>query len=578
MKQHNISGFRAGVGTSDRSRQARWCAEERRLAIVAYRVSLKRALNQPDLVRRASAMKSAEKEITQLVTTTAVLPTKRALMTRAQISGMIPAHSFIKEKEHADGTFDKTKCRMVAGGNFIDSATVGETYAPVMFPASLMIMLNLAAIDGDEIGTCDIDGAYLVPDLIPGEEPIFVHIDAVQAAILVRLFPRFADCLEADGGMILKLGKYLYGLPQAGNRFYMFLKAVFLSMHFVATPEDQCLFSRGEGASRVVAGSHVDDIISKGKSLALDRFYAEFRSKFKITIERGPHISFTGLSITRQGPKLISVAQTGYRRTLISRFSADIARVKRVQKVPAPPWLLHPAPANDPPYDKTHYLSMIMSVMFMARLTRVDLLFVCVYLATFTSAPTMSHYLHACRLLKYIADSPNYGILYKGQTNGQQVTCRVYSDGAEGTHASGHGQCGIVVTLNSGYICARSSKVTMVTLSASEVERFASAEGATYAVFVTAIIPRFGHKLDGPVHMHMDSTAAEAAISREGPFARNKHILYKKGFVKELKEQGVIDTTHTPGKDLVADMLTKPMPYDPLLRHIKKAGLVSLAT
>ena len=124
-------------------------------------------------------------------------------------------------------------------------------------------------------------------------------------------------------------------------------------MHFAPTIEDQCLFSRGEGASRVMAGSHVDDIISKGKGAALDRFYAEFRSKFRITVERGPRISFIGLSITRQGPHAITVAQTGYRRTLLSRFSADMAHINRAQKVPAQPWILKRPLAGDSPQDKT---------------------------------------------------------------------------------------------------------------------------------------------------------------------------------------------------------------------------------
>ena len=221
-----------------------------------------------------------------------------------------------------------------------------------------------------------------------------------------------------------------------------------------------------------------------------------------------------------------------------------------------------------------------MSLMFLARLTRADILFACVYLATFTSAPTMSHYLHACRLLRYVSDSPNYGVLFRRQAgpDAHQVVCRVYSDGAEGTHASGHGQCGIFVTLGSGYICARSSKVTMVTLSASEVERFALAEGGTYAVFMHAIIPRFGHTLAGPIRLHMDSTSAEASTSREGPFSRNKHILYKKGFVRELKEAGIVDTVHTAGPELCADMLTKPVPLAPLGRFIQKIGLVALAS
>jgi len=49
-----------------------------------------------------------------------------------------------------------------------------------------------------------------------------------------------------------------------------------------------------------------------------------------------------------------------------------------------------------------------------------------------------------------------------------------------------------------------------VTLSASEAERFGTAEGGTYAVFMTAIITRFGHSLEGPVHMHMDRHTVRA--------------------------------------------------------------------
>ena len=104
----------------------------------------------------------------------------------------------------------------------------------MLLPIVVMIMLDLAAKDdGGEVGTCDIEGTYLAPDLLPGEKPIFVHVDAVTAGITIRLLPQFADCLEPDGSLILKLGKYLYGLPQAGNRSYVFLKAVLLSMHFM---------------------------------------------------------------------------------------------------------------------------------------------------------------------------------------------------------------------------------------------------------------------------------------------------------------------------------------------------------
>lgn len=53
---------------------------------------------------------------------------------------------------------------------------------------------------------------------LPGEKPIFVHVDAVTATTIFRLPPQYGDCLEPDGSLILKLGMYLYGLPQAGSQ------------------------------------------------------------------------------------------------------------------------------------------------------------------------------------------------------------------------------------------------------------------------------------------------------------------------------------------------------------------------
>ena len=101
-----------------------------------------------------------------------------------------------------------------------------------------------------------------------------------------------------------------------------------------------------------------------------------------------------------------------------------MAHINRAQKVPAQPWILKQAPAGDPPQDKTQYLSIVMSLMFLARLTRADILFACVYLATFTSAPTRSHYLHACRLLRYVSDSPNYGVLFRRQAGQARMRIR----------------------------------------------------------------------------------------------------------------------------------------------------------
>ncbi len=41
---------------------------------------------------------------------------------------------FLKEKLLANGEFDRMKARLVAGGNFVDARSVGETNAPTVNP------------------------------------------------------------------------------------------------------------------------------------------------------------------------------------------------------------------------------------------------------------------------------------------------------------------------------------------------------------------------------------------------------------------------------------------------------------
>jgi hypothetical protein len=151
-----------------------------------------------------------------------------------------------------------------------------------------------------------------------------------------------------------------------------------------------------EGALRVMAGSHVEDIISKGKSAVLGRFYAEFQSKFRIIIQRGPHI----LSLTRQSSRAITAVQPDGPQT-----DSDIVLCDR----------------------RTSLIAPTMSSYFEANPTG------CVLPAVYTVMPLRTHM---------------------------------------------HRDTG-TVALWSGYISARSSKITMVTLSASEAERTEQRAGPT---------------------------------------------------------------------------------------------------
>ena len=52
--------------------------------------------------------------------------------------------------------------------------------------------------------------------------------------------------------------------------------------------------------------------------------------------------------------------------------------------------------------------------------------------------------------------------------------------------------------------------------------------------------------------------------------AASKHIALADHYVREQQERGTITVTHVPTKDMIADLLTKPLVFADFKRHADK--------
>ena len=181
--------------------------------IRTYRVSVKKALENPNLALRELAMKAILEELLNLWTMGALVPVKFCNIPAGERSSIINGHMFLTEKYTADNAFDKMKARYVAGGNELLEQNIGDTYSPTVNIISVMTLINLAAIEDRELRAMDIKGAYLIPDIKPGESNIYVRMDRRTSQIFVQAKPELESYLDAKGCMIFRLRKYLYGLP-----------------------------------------------------------------------------------------------------------------------------------------------------------------------------------------------------------------------------------------------------------------------------------------------------------------------------------------------------------------------------
>ena len=127
--------------------------------------------------------------------------------------------------------------------------------------------------------------------------------------------------------------------------------------------------------------------------------------------------------------------------------------------------------------DRSQYVSLCMSLMFLARMTRADLLLSVTVCSTRSSNATSGDLVILKRILAYLAHVPNYGIRYVG---GKAMVFRSYVDSSHALHKDGRGHGGLFLTLGSGYVFAKSGKLKTSTLSSTESENNMMCEGSTY--------------------------------------------------------------------------------------------------
>jgi hypothetical protein len=216
-------------------------------------------------------------------------------------------------------------------------------------------------------------------------------------------------------------------------------------------------------------------------------------------------------------------------------------------------------------YDSKKYLSLIMSLMYLARLSRPDILWATTYLATKSSNPTIHHYKHAIRIIRYLAGTPNFGYAI---TN-PDFQLRLYADASHGLHNDGKGHGGLIITLGSSPIFVRSYKLKCITRSSSESELLVTLdEGVTYLPWIRSILDFVGISPIYPAIAYQDNKSTIIMSVNGGSFSRTKHLVIKQNYIREQVQERSLYLKYLPTKSMIADLLTKPHGFEALKQFL----------
>ena len=501
------------------------------------------------------AIESINKELRAMIELDVWEPIKLDDGNRNEIGGkLIKSKMFLKDKHNPDGSFDKLKARLVAGGHMQDRLIYNDTSSPTPAISSVFIIASIAASRGYTVATLDIGNAYINT---PMKGPaVYMRLDKLTTEMLCDIKPEYVPFKQDNGEIIVKLKKALYGCIQSGKLWHDYMKELMLSVGFKANSVDGCVFNCGDEHDKLTVVIYVDDLLIVSPSAEeVENFICFIEGNFKrVTTHRGSKVSYLGMNFDFESVESgVEITMEGYINGLL-----DAYEITKTARTPANNNLFKNTDdtAIDDDMKKTLH-SLIAKLLYVSHRVRFDIMLPVQYLTTRVNDLNRGDRNKAVRVLEYLKCEPQLGLKLR---IGDEICVNLFADASYGVHRDGKSQSAGIVTIGNAPVIAKSTKQKIVTKSSTESELVCASDMVGLGYGVKDFLDAQGFTM---VHvaLHQDNTSTIAMMDN-GPDNRNlrtRHINVRYFFIKERIDSGEVKVKYLPTEDMVADILTKPL-------------------
>ena len=399
-------------------------------------------------------------------------------------------------KRKPDGTIDKYKARKVGRG-FTQIAWINydETYAHMMLPESLKILLVIALHRGWEVKQWDVVAAYL---------PAQLHHDVY-----------ISDTNEEGETEYWKLNKALYVLKQASHEWYKTLERMLEIAGLKQCVGDEGRYTNGQA----IVGTHVDNLIAIAPPGILDPIERSIEKSVELD-KRGQPQKMLAMKLTWKKDEVV-LTQTALIETLAK---THLSVPGRGCSLPLDPMLyLSETEASD---QKT-YQSIVGGLLFVGRMGRPEISIQVNLLGRRAASPGPQNLRAAHQVLEYLYSTKHEGITLKRPTN---LDLRVYADAKYGGEKA-RSQTGVLMTLRDQPVGWYSRRQDIVSLSVTEAEYIAACEGAKDAAWGRQFLKEIGVSTHVPM-MTTDSEGAFNLTQTTKYLRRSRHIDHRYHYIR----------------------------------------------
>tara|TARA_R110002050_G_C8950037_1_gene513235 strand:- start:112 stop:3054 length:2943 start_codon:yes stop_codon:yes gene_type:complete len=456
------------------------------------------------------------------------------------------------------GAIERYKARVVAMG-FTQTYGVDfdDTFAPVLNSVTRRVLFSLVARPHMISVQADVETAFL------------------QSELDYKIFLSPPQGMEVPDGFVLQLLRAIYGLKQSPLLWYTTLSNYLKSIGFIQCVSDVCLFTLTDGGSTIVLCIYVDDLILASESQTLiDMVLGQLKERFPIRDVK--KLSWTvGLHIDSLDPGgSLRVSQQSYIDSLVEKYISNDKNQKSYTPMVVDNTVLFDStsPKLERPQQVKFYQEIIGSLNYLCHASRPDIMIAVNILSRFLQAPREMHLQAALRIIKYLNAVPNFSIRYAELPNNLFLLCAFCDASFAATpYEDGRSTTGILIYFNGSLIFWRSTRQSIISLSAMEAELQAIAQTVTELQWIRNVLHELSFSVTS-VTIFTDSEPAMKYLYQQAHVLkpRTRHLALRYHFVRKEIQEGSVVIKYIPSKKQRADMLTKPLarPQFEILREL----------
>ena len=449
-----------------------------------------------------------------------------------------------------------------------------EASSPTVSTHALMATCLIDAIEGRNVATADIPGAFLQATM---DEDVWIKFEGAMVDVLLEIDPeRYGPCVCTYNGrryLYAKAVKAIYGAMRSALLFYQLFSGQLKEWDFKINEYDACTMNKMVNGSQLTIVWHVDDckISHRDEEVVtdlLEKLEGRFGKETPIAITRGRIHDYLGMTIDYSIKSKVKFYMFDYIEQILGEVDSDLMKGSGVTPAGKHLFQTHEDGAKLNKKEADAFHRNVARLLFLSKRARPDIQTAVAFLCTRVQSPDVHDNLKLGRVMRYLRET-----IFLPLILGWDGTGNIYwsVDASFAVHNDMKSHTGAVMTLGVGALLSSSTKQKLNTTSSTEAElvdvsdnmpfniwaaHFFKAQGRSYTEYESG---KYEIGKRNILFQDNESCIKLAKNGKASSSRRTRHIHIRYFHITDRVKNNEIEIHYCPTEKVLSDFFTKPL-------------------